>query len=116
MRVLRPLLVMCSLLVAAMAAADHPSTLDHMLRQVKEANSREAALRAEREQGFLHAKADREQLLAEQRERVAGARAITSSRPSTGKAFASSAAFIGTSWLASSSERRHRCSRSAKQR
>ena len=75
MRVLRPLLVMCSLLVAAMAAADHPSTLDHMLRQVKEANSREAALRAEREQGFLHAKADREQLLAEQRERVAGARA-----------------------------------------
>jgi biopolymer transport protein ExbB len=75
MRVLRPLLVMCALLVAAMAAADHPSTLDHMLRQVKEANSREAALRAEREQGFLHAKADREQLLVEQRERVAGARA-----------------------------------------
>jgi biopolymer transport protein ExbB len=75
MKVLRPLVVMLSLLVAAMAAADHPSTLDHMLRQVKEANSREAAVRAEREQRFLHAKADREQLLAQQRERVADERA-----------------------------------------
>ena len=75
MKSLRPLVLMLSLLVAAMAAADHPSTLDHMLRQVKEANSREAAVRAERERRFLHAKADREQLLVEQRERVAGERA-----------------------------------------
>ncbi len=75
MKVLRPLVLILSLLVAAMAAADHPSTLDHMLRQVKEANSREAAVRAERERRFLHAKADREQLLVEQRGRVAGERA-----------------------------------------
>jgi biopolymer transport protein ExbB len=75
MRLLRPLIFLFWLLAVATAAADHPSTLDHMLRQVKEANSREAALRAEREQRFLDDKADREKLLAAQRERVAGERA-----------------------------------------
>ena len=68
MKALRRITLLFSLLAAATAAADHPSTLDHMLSQVKEANSRVAAVRAEREQRFLDARADREQLLAGQRE------------------------------------------------
>lgn len=75
MKALRLATLLFALLAAATAAADHPSGLDHLLRQVREATSREAAVRAEREQRFLAAKADREQLLAEQRERVAHERA-----------------------------------------
>ena len=75
MNAVRLLMLLSLLLAAPMAAADHPTKLDHLLRQVQEANSREAAMRAEREQRFLAAKVDREQLLAEQRARVARERA-----------------------------------------
>jgi len=75
MKALRLVTLLLSLLVATTAVADHPSALDHLLRQVQEANSREAAVRAERERRFLAARVDREQLLAEQRERVARERA-----------------------------------------
>jgi biopolymer transport protein ExbB len=70
MKALRLPLLVLLLLVTTGAAAEHPTGLDHLLRQVEEANRREAAVRAEREQRFLVAKEDRQRLLAEQRERV----------------------------------------------
>jgi biopolymer transport protein ExbB len=66
---------LCGLMAAATAMADHPTALDHLLRQVQEASSREAAQRVQREQRFLAAKADREKLLAERREQVQRERA-----------------------------------------
>jgi len=50
--------------------ADHPTDLDHLLRQVKQAHVREAAIRKEREQRFLAENADRKALLEELRGRV----------------------------------------------
>ena len=50
--------------------ADHPTDLDHLLLQVKQANVREAAIRKEREQRFLAENADRKALLEELRGRV----------------------------------------------
>jgi biopolymer transport protein ExbB len=70
MTALRLPLLLFLLLFTAGAAAEHPTGLDHLLRQVKEANSREAAVRAERERRFLSASEDRERLLEEQRKRV----------------------------------------------
>ena len=61
--------------IAMPAPADHPTNLDHLLRQVKEASSREAVLRKEREQRFLAEQADREQLLATMRAAVKRERA-----------------------------------------
>jgi biopolymer transport protein ExbB len=61
--------------IALPAPADHPINLDHLLRQVKEASSREAVLRKEREQRFLAEQADREQLLATMRAAVKRERA-----------------------------------------
>jgi biopolymer transport protein ExbB len=76
------MMTMPRLLTAALAAfialpapADHPTDLDHLLRQVKEANSRDAMVRRERQQRFLAEQADREQLLAEMRSGVKRERA-----------------------------------------
>ena len=50
--------------------ADHPTDLDHLLQQVKQAHSREASIRQEREQRFLAENADRKALLEALRGRV----------------------------------------------
>ena len=50
-------------LFCAPLLADHPTDLDHLLRQVKESNDRESTIRREREQRFLAAHADRKKLL-----------------------------------------------------
>ena len=57
------------------ALADHPTDLDHLLKQVREAHGREAEVRQEREQRFLAEQADREQLLTEMRDAVERERA-----------------------------------------
>ncbi len=70
------LLLACLVALTGLPAlADHPTDLDHLLRQVKEANSRDAVVRREREQRFLAQQADREQLLAEMRDAVKRERA-----------------------------------------
>jgi biopolymer transport protein ExbB len=70
------LLLICLLgLGARPAPADHPTDLDHLLRQVKEASSRDAVVRREREQRFLAEHENREQLLAEMRRKVERERA-----------------------------------------
>ena len=75
MSTIRLLLVSLAACIALPVCADHPTDLDHLLRQVREANSREAVVRKEREQRFLEEQADREQLLAEMREAVRQERA-----------------------------------------
>ena len=71
----------CVLVIALLVSfggqvlADHPTDLDHLLRQVREANTRDAQIRKEREQRFLAEKMDREKMLAEMREAVARERA-----------------------------------------
>jgi biopolymer transport protein ExbB len=75
MKTLRLLLAVLSVFTALPAGADHPTDLDHLLRQVREASSREAAVRKEREQRFLAGQADREKLLGEMREAVSRERA-----------------------------------------
>lgn len=77
MKVARRVLFLVCMMVAGSPAADHPTDLDHLLRQVREANGRDAAVRAEREKRFLDEKADRQKLLANLRgtveaERVRG--------------------------------------------
>jgi len=57
-------------LTCPVAYADHPTDLDHLLRQVQQAHEREAAVRREREQRFLTEHADREALLNELQSRV----------------------------------------------
>lgn len=52
------------------ARADHPTDLDHLLLQVKEATERERAERRQREQGFLAEKADRAAMLETLRREV----------------------------------------------
>lgn len=66
----RILLVLMLAFTGTPVKADHPTDLDHLLRQVKEANSREALVRKEREQRFLAEKANHEQLLAETQQAV----------------------------------------------
>ena len=59
------------LIVSAMPAlADHPTSLDHLLRQVKQASDREQAVRREREKQFLSEKADRQAMLDHVRQQV----------------------------------------------
>jgi biopolymer transport protein ExbB len=58
------------LLTPSLVFADHPTDLDHLLLQVKQAHVREATIRKEREQRFLADKADRKALLDELRIRV----------------------------------------------
>jgi biopolymer transport protein ExbB len=62
----------CWLLIAGSlpALADHPTDLDHLLRQVKQASERESTVRREREAQFLSEKADRQAMLNEVREQV----------------------------------------------
>jgi len=53
------------------ALADHPSSLDHLLRQVEDAHRQDAQVRKEREQRFLSAHDNQQALLKELRARVA---------------------------------------------
>jgi len=65
------LLGCCLLIFSCLPAlADHPTDLDHLLRQVKQANDRESSVRHEREKQFLSEKADRQALLEELRQQV----------------------------------------------
>ncbi len=57
------------------ALADHPSSLDHLLRQVEDAHREDARIRNEREQRFLSAHENRKTLLKELHARVAAQRA-----------------------------------------
>ncbi len=58
------------LLACVPAIADHPTDLDHLLRQVKQANDRELAVRREREERFLEENADQQAMLEELRQEV----------------------------------------------
>jgi len=51
--------------------ADHPSSLDHLLRQVEDAHRQDAQIRNEREQRFLSANKNQKELLEELRSQVA---------------------------------------------
>ena len=75
MTMLRLLLAWMIAIACLPAQADHPTDLDHLLRQVREAHSREASVRQEREQRFLAEQANREQLLTEMRATVSRERA-----------------------------------------
>ena len=57
-----------------LARAEHPSSLDHLLRQVEDAHQQDARIRKEREQRFLSANEDQKALLQELRARVAAQR------------------------------------------
>ena len=59
-------LLACWLLISTClpALADHPTDLDHLLRQVKQAHERESSVRHEREKRFLSEKTDDGQLNA----------------------------------------------------
>lgn len=71
MRNSRPFLALLLLLCTQPPAfADHPTSLDHLLRQVQEASRREAGVRRERERQFLAEKADRKAALEDMRRRV----------------------------------------------
>ena len=75
MRMICLLLATLAALTVLPAGAGHPTDLDHLLSQVREANSREAAVRREREQRFLAEQTNREKLLTEIREAVSRERA-----------------------------------------
>jgi biopolymer transport protein ExbB len=75
MTTLRLLLILMIAIAGLPAQADHPTDLDHLLRQVREAHSREASVRQEREQRFLAQQANREHLLTEMRATVSRERA-----------------------------------------
>ncbi|MFQ5642711.1 MAG: MotA/TolQ/ExbB proton channel family protein [Thiogranum sp.] len=65
--------ILISLLLALAcpcAYAEHPTDLDHLLQQVKQAQVRDAAVRHEREQRFLSEHADREAMLEDLQRRV----------------------------------------------
>jgi biopolymer transport protein ExbB len=63
-RILATLLALCWPLLAL---AEHPTHLDRLLRQVQEAQQRDATVRKQREQTFLAAHADQQRLLVELR-------------------------------------------------
>ena len=54
-----------------LAVADHPTSLDHLLRQVEDAHRQDAQIRQEREQRFLSANKNQKALLEELRQQVA---------------------------------------------
>ena len=54
----------------ALVCAEHPSSLDHLLRQVEDAHQQDARIRKEREQRFLSENANQKTLLQELRARV----------------------------------------------
>jgi len=62
--------ILLCLVATPVVLADHPTDLDHLLLQVKQAHVREAAIRKAREQRFLAENADRKALLEETRSRV----------------------------------------------
>ncbi|MCW9025651.1 MAG: MotA/TolQ/ExbB proton channel family protein [Gammaproteobacteria bacterium] len=51
------------LVLSASVWADHPTHLDHLLRQVEDSQQRDAKVRQQREQTFLSARANQKQLL-----------------------------------------------------
>jgi len=57
-----------------LATADHPTSLDHLLRQAEDAHRQDAQIRKEREQRFLLANQDQKALLEELRKQVAAQR------------------------------------------
>jgi len=59
---------------STLASAGHPSSLDHLLRQVEDAHKEDARIRREREQRFLSANENQKALLQELRVRVAAQR------------------------------------------
>ena len=75
MRMPRQLLAALVVFSTLPVCADHPTDLDHLLKQVREASSREAGIRKEREQRFLAKQAERDKLLEEMREAVSRERA-----------------------------------------
>lgn len=54
----------------AVVRADHPSSLDHLLRQVELAHEQDARVRQEREQRFMQAREEQQNLLEDMRARV----------------------------------------------
>jgi biopolymer transport protein ExbB len=66
----RLLILMLTLCWPLLAPAEHPTHLDRLLRQVQEAQQRDAAVRKQREQTFLAEHADQKRLLEELRARV----------------------------------------------
>ena len=62
------------LLPAGFAMADHPSSLDYLLRQVEDAHQEDARVRKEREQRFLSANEQQKALLKELRGQVVAQR------------------------------------------
>ncbi|MDJ0806013.1 MAG: MotA/TolQ/ExbB proton channel family protein [Gammaproteobacteria bacterium] len=69
------ILLIAGLLGSGLVLADHPTHLDQLLRQVQEAQQRDAKIRREREQTFLAAHADQKALLDELRTRLEKERA-----------------------------------------
>jgi biopolymer transport protein ExbB len=57
-----------------LASAEHPSSLDHLLRQVEDAHKQDARIRKERQQRFLSANENQKALLQDLRTRVAAQR------------------------------------------
>jgi biopolymer transport protein ExbB len=66
----RLLTMMFALCWPLLAMAEHPTHLDRLLRQVQEAQQRDAAVRQQREETFLAAHADQKRLLEELRARL----------------------------------------------
>ena len=71
---LRTALFLLLAVYGALAGAEHPSSLDHLLRQVEDAHKQDARIRKEREQRFLSANENQKTLLQELRARVAAQR------------------------------------------
>ena len=67
LRLLGCCLLICSCLPAL---ADHPTDLDYLLRQVKQASDRESSVRREREKQFLSEKTNRQAMLDDIRQKV----------------------------------------------
>ena len=62
------------LLLSTAVRADHPSHLDHLLRQVEEAQQRDTVVRQQREQTFLSARTQQKRLLEELKTKLANER------------------------------------------
>jgi len=68
------LLAFVLLLTSGSLCADHPTHLDDLLKQAKSAQQRDAQVRAQREQTFLAAHADQQQLLEQLQQQLAAER------------------------------------------
>ena len=67
-------LVLLLALHGTLARAEHPGSLDHLLRQVEDAQRQDAQIRKQREQRFLSANKEQKNLLQELRTQVAAQR------------------------------------------